>query len=111
MKNLNKIIKYFNTKFNHDMFLELKYDDNNISWPEMYLLNCSKCNVKINAYVSGSSKIIKDFPDMPYKQLGKIKIIMRETTGINDISPHIRDYDKEEDLLDCNEVMIKKLLE
>lgn len=109
--NLNKIINYFYINFNHILELSIHYNDKNTTWPERYLLKCSKCAINIHVNVE-SKKFPYSFEmnkGIPYITLSdNIKFIMREA---DDTGPNVRDYDKEKDFLKCEEVQIKNLLE
>jgi hypothetical protein len=114
MKNFNKITQYLNNKFGHNVNL-ISFRCDNKYWPEIYILNCSKCNYNIKLCLSNDSNAMVDllgqiFGQINIIQLDKIKFIMREIDDIND-RPIISSYHKEEDTLNCKELTIKKLLE
>lgn len=109
MTNQNKITHYLNNKFGHNVNLVSLRCDNKY-WPEIYILNCSKCNNYIKLCVPRDEDVVELLGSLNLIQLNDIKFIMREINEVDD-RPIINSYPKEEDTLNCKELTIKRLLE
>lgn len=109
---LDIFTNYFKNKFNHTIsIIEIFKTDRNPSW-RGFRVKCNTCQNMITVFIA-AEKCLSDLSDMTDKLIKikntKINFIMYDGGG--DPMRNIRDYSFESDLLKCEDVIIKNIIE
>ena len=108
-KKVLKIVKYLNNKLNH----KFKYKAEEIkssSWNIWFDLYCNKCNCKYYGYIC-DNKEKESMLNIGANLISIKNIHFIIKYGEIEENIHVSDFNKEAELLSCNEIIIKNIIE